>query len=84
MGVWVSSIDVLSKLAIKYPQAIYVSYKLCLQAEWQYLCRCMSDIAKLFDPLEKAVWDKLLPALLGIKVEDIDHCFRKHLLYAVK
>ncbi len=50
-----SAIDVLAKLAPKCLQAVYVAYTLCLQGEWQYLCRCMTDIAPLMEPLERAV-----------------------------
>ena len=36
---WSSAASTLAKLAVKYPQSVYTGYIMCLQSEWQYLCR---------------------------------------------
>ncbi len=65
----------LTKLAPKRLQAIYIAYTLCLQGEWQYLCRCMPDIFSLMETLKQAVREKLIPAFLGIGTANVTHTF---------
>ena len=69
---WVGCVRVLAAMAPKYPQAVYTGYSLCLQAEWQYLCRVTPDIAHLLKPLEAAIRNKLTvfySELLQFKIE---------------
>ena len=77
VNTWVSVVGVFAKLTVQYPQDICMGYTLCLQYKWQYLCRCMPDIAHLLEPLERALREELLPAFLCVDLEDINNEFRE-------
>ena len=81
---WSSAASTLAKLAVKYPQSVYTGYTMCLQSEWQYLCRCTPNIAYLFEPFERVLRDELLPAFIGVSKSDITGEFRDLLAIAVK
>ena len=81
---WIGCVKVLAAMAKKYPQAVYTGYSLCLQAEWQYLCRVTPDIAHLLEPLEAVIRKELLPAFLGVGEADITNKFREQLGVAVR
>ena len=68
----------------KYPQAVFTGYFLCLQAEWQYLCRVTPNIAHLVEPFEAAIRNELLPAFLGVGASDIDNGCWEQLGVAVR
>ncbi len=84
VSVWVGAIKTLTKLAPKYPQAVYCGYTLCLQNEWQFLCRTTPDIAALLEPVERALRKELLPAFLGVDECDVSNSFRELLALAIK
>lgn len=84
VAVWVAAVETFAKLAPKYPQAVYTCYTICLQGEWQYLCRTTPGIAHLLEPLERALRTSLLPAFLAISTSDISHRFREQLHCAVR
>ena len=71
------AIGTLAKLAPKYPQAVYSGYAICLQNEWQYLCRTTPGIAALLEPVERALWTELLPAFLGVDASTIPNGFQE-------
>ena len=52
-------------MAVRFPQATYTGFTHCLQAEWQYLSRCVPAMGPLLAPIKEAIHDKLIPALLG-------------------
>ena len=62
---WVEGVEALAKVAVRFPQAAYTGFAHCLQAEWQYLSRCVPAMGPLLAPIEDAIHDKLIPALLG-------------------
>ena len=62
---WVNGVEKLAKVAQKYPQAAYEGLVNCLQAEWQYLCRVEPGVGAHLTPVEDALMDKFMPALLG-------------------
>ena len=62
---WVEGVEALAKVAVRFPQAAYTGFAHCLQAEWQYLSRCVPAVGPLLAPIEDAIHDKLIPALLG-------------------
>jgi len=80
----VSVVGDFAKLAVKYPQDIYMGYTSCLQGEWQYLCKCMPNIAHLLEPLERVLQEDLLPDFLCVDSEDINNKFRELLALAVR
>ncbi|WP_460986704.1 hypothetical protein, partial [Staphylococcus aureus] len=55
----------LAKVAQRYPQAAYAGMVNCLQAEWQYLCRVEPGVGTHLAPVEDALRNKFIPALLG-------------------
>ena len=62
---WVAGVDKLAKVARRYPQAAYAGLVNCLQAEWQYLCRVEPGVGQHLAPVETALREKFIPALLG-------------------
>ena len=36
---WVTGIETLARIAVRFPQTAYVGLVSSLQAEWQYICR---------------------------------------------
>jgi hypothetical protein len=68
---WVTDVKIMAQVAVNLPQAAYIGFVKCKQAEWQYLQRVVADIAHLFEPLEEAIRTYLLPALLGMQPNDL-------------
>ncbi|KAI2494156.1 hypothetical protein MHU86_20388 [Fragilaria crotonensis] len=68
---WVESVHRLAAAARRYPQTAYAGLSQSLQAEWQYLQRVTPDIAPAFAPLEAAIANVFLPALLATTVEEV-------------
>ena len=62
---WADGVKVLAGIAKRYPQTAYAGLTMCLQAEWQYVCRTTSGIGALFAPVEENLRDLFLPNLLG-------------------
>ena len=62
---WIKKVNTLAEVAKRFPQSAYSGFCRSLQMEWQYIQRVVPGIAPLFQPLEKAIQDQFLPALLG-------------------
>jgi hypothetical protein len=69
---WVSAVKTLSVFAERYPQTAYAGFTFCLQNEWQYVQRVVTNTAPFFAPVEMEIWTSFLPALLGIPSTEID------------
>ena len=69
---WVEDVEELSRLAKDEPQAVYSCYTKAISHRWTYVQRTIPDIAHLFRPLEAAIREKLIPALVGRTISDID------------
>ena len=41
---WVQDVRVMAGVAAKYPQAVYIGFVKCKQAEWQYVQRVVATI----------------------------------------
>ena len=52
------------------PQAAYSCYTKAVSHRWSYVQRTIPEIGHLFEPLEEAIRDKLIPALIGRKVNN--------------
>jgi hypothetical protein len=63
---WVDGVNILASVARRFPQTAYAGLTMSLQNEWQYVMRTVPGIAALFDPLEKAIRGRFLPALLEV------------------
>ena len=62
---WLRSIQLFARAARQYPQAAFAGLTKSLQAEWTYLQWVVPDVGKVFAPVEKALAEDFLPALLG-------------------
>ena len=69
---WVEDIEELSKIAKDEPQLVYSSFTKAICHRWTYVQRTIPDIEQLFQPLEDAIRSKLIPALIGRDVSDIE------------
>ena len=81
---WVASIKALSKVATKYPQSAYAGFTQSLQSEWQYLCRCVPGVGVHLEPVEAAIRQEFIPALLAVEYDLVDDDFRQLLANGVK
>jgi hypothetical protein len=61
---WVTGVESLAQVAHRYPQTAYTGLAMSLQQEWQYLQRVVPDCGSAFQPIEDAIRDVFLPALL--------------------
>ena len=68
---WEQGVKDLAMVAKKYPQAAYAGLTKSFQNEWQYSMRVLPGISEKFAPVEKALAEEFLPALLGATVEEI-------------
>lgn len=62
---WVAEVTSLSTLARAYPHAAYSAFVHGLISRWHYLMRTVDNISHLFQPLEDAISQLLIPALTG-------------------
>ena len=65
MEEWVEGITRLSRIAISLPQCAFIALQKSYQQEWQHLQRVVNDISAHFLPVEHALRDSFLPALLS-------------------
>jgi hypothetical protein len=68
----IQDIEELSKIAQDEPQLVYASYTKAICHRWTYVQRTIPDIDHLFQPLEDAIREKLIPSLTGRQVSDIE------------
>ena len=64
VAAWVDEVSKLAEFALSHPQACYAAYSFGLKHQWTYFLRTLPDIQELLEPLEKAISDLLLPAIL--------------------
>ena len=57
----------MARIAIHYPQTAYAGLSKSLQAEWQHMHRVIEDVGEHFAPIEEALANVFIPALLGGK-----------------
>ena len=69
---WTKDIDQLTAIANDEPQAAYTAFTKALCHRWGFLQRTISGISILFAPLEEAIKEKLIPAIIGRKISDIE------------
>jgi hypothetical protein len=69
---WVAGVEILAHIALRFPQMAYAVLASSLQAEWQYICRVVSGAEHHLGPIETAICEKFIPALLQVSdpVED--------------
>ena len=69
---WVEDVEEMAKIAQDEPQAAYSCFTKAISHRWTYVQRTIPDIEHLFEPLEFAIRDKLIPALVGRNVSDVE------------
>lgn len=69
---WVQDVIQLAEIAVDEPQLAYSAYTKALSMRWCFLQRTIPNCKEFFDPLEEAIRDKLIPAIVGRKVTDLE------------
>ena len=69
---WVASVERLAKIAVTEPRAAFSAFIQRLQSRWVFVVRTVPSLANAMQPLEDAIRQKFLPALLGRQVSDIE------------
>ena len=62
---WISDIEVLAEIARDEPQAVYASFTKAISHRWTFLQRTVPNISHLFEPLEKAICETLILAIVS-------------------
>ena len=69
---WVRDVEELSRLAKDEPQAVYACYTKAISHRWSYVQRTIPEISHLFSPLEEVIQGKLIPSLIGRKINAVE------------
>ena len=69
---WIDSVERLAKIAVTEPQTAFSAFIERLQSRWVFMVRTIPDLAKAMQPLEDAIRQKFIPALLGRTVNDLE------------
>ena len=69
---WTQDIVELTKIAKDEPQAVYSCFTKAIAHRWSYVQHTIPGIDRLFIPLEEVIREKLIPAIVGRKVSDIE------------
>ncbi len=78
-----SRVEILAHIALRFPQTAYVGLVSSLQAEWQYICRVIPGAEHYLGPIESAICEKFIPALLQVS-DPVNETFRQLLSQGVK
>ena len=69
---WISDIEQLAEIAHDEPQVAYAAYTKGMCHRWGFLQRTVKDISHLFAPLENAIKNKLIPAIIGRSISPLE------------
>ncbi|PFX13573.1 hypothetical protein AWC38_SpisGene22326, partial [Stylophora pistillata] len=69
---WVNEVVQLAEFAQIQPQASYAAYTFGLKHRWTYFLRTLPDVQDLLEPLEEAISQVLIPAIVGRKCSKLD------------
>ena len=69
---WKRCLNLMSKAATKYPQAVYGAFTKSLQSEWTFLQRVVSGFDDVYRILKVEMQCSLIPALFGREIHDRD------------
>ena len=67
---WVKDVEELAIIAEDEPQSVLSAFNIAVVHRWTYLQRTVEGISDYFEPLEDALRNKLIPALVGRQVSD--------------
>ena len=63
---WVHAVEVLARIAVKYPQSAYAGLTMSVQAEWQHLSRAVPGVEGHLQPTKDAIRGKFILALMRL------------------
>ena len=69
---WKAELQELAKIAITEPQCAYFGFITSLSKKWLYLSRTTPKIAEYLQPLEKAISEIFIPALVGRNITPLE------------
>lgn len=69
---WVNEVVQPAEFAQIQPQASYAAYTFGLKHRWTYFLRTLPDVQDLLEPLEEAISQVLIPAIVGRKCSKLD------------
>ena len=69
---WIQDVEQLSEIAKNEPQLAYSAYTKALSMRWGFLQRTIPNTKEFFAPLEESIRTKLIPAIIGRNVTEIE------------
>ena len=78
-----AGIGILACIASMFPQTAYTGLVSSLQSKWQYLCRVVPGAKQFLGPIESAMCETFIPALLQVS-EPVDEALCQLLSHGVK
>ena len=69
---WVQDVEQLTEIANEEPQLAYAAHTKALSMRWSFIQRTIPNISQYFVPLEECIREKLIPAILGRNVTDLE------------
>jgi hypothetical protein len=80
---WVTGIETLARIAVRFSQTAYAGLVSSLQTKRQYICRVVPSAGQYLEQVELALCEKFIPALLQVS-EPVDDVFCQLLSHGVK
>ena len=69
---WIEDIEMLTAIAEDEPQLVYSSYTKAMCMRWCFVQRTIPNTKNYFIPLEETIRNKLIPAIVGRNVSDVE------------
>ena len=69
---WIQDTEQLSAIANEEPQLALSAFTKALCMRWCFVQRTISNTSHLFEPLEECIREKLIPAIVGRKISDLE------------
>ena len=69
---WIADVEQLSSIGKDEPQVALSAFTKALCMRWSFVQRTISDISNLFQPLEDVIREKLIPAIVGRTVSEVE------------
>ena len=69
---WIKDVEQLSKIAVDEPQLALSAFTKALCMRWSHLQRTIPGISHFFEPLEEAICEKFIPAVVGRKLDGLN------------
>ena len=69
---WIQDVEELATIAEEEPQCALSAFNSGLSQRWSFLQRTVAGISELFNPLEDAIRQRLIPALIGRQVSELE------------